>query len=83
MSEAWLKPAQLAERYSLSRSAVYRGLREGRIPGTRVLGAWRTQPAALREWEANLSRVPAPSRNQSSDFREDVARLRRERPQSG
>lgn len=44
---AWLKPAEVAERFAVSKATIYRALREGRLPGVYVLGCWRIDPDEL------------------------------------
>jgi excisionase family DNA binding protein len=45
-----LKVAEAARLLRLSRSAVYRGLQDGRIPGFKVIGQWRLDQDELDAW---------------------------------
>ncbi len=62
MSEELLKPVEIAERWGVSRSWVYRAAEEGRIPHLRLGGAGgplRFSPAAIEHFEEQASR-PGP-----------------------
>jgi len=54
-----LKPEQVAERLNFSVSAVYRGLSEGKLPGEKMLGRWRTDPDELEEWRRSQRLKPS------------------------
>jgi len=76
--ESHLTPAQVAERLNLSYAAVARALREGRLPGRKVLGSWRIDPAELRDWIDGQQSLPR-SRKPSSrkEFLEEIRAVRR------
>ena len=60
MSEDLLKPMQIAERWGVSRSWVYRAAEEGRIPHLRLGGArgpLRFSPAAIDRFEEQARRT--------------------------
>ena len=52
-----LTPAQVAEYMQLSISTVYRALEDGRIPGTKLTGRWRTLRSQLED-RVRDNRVP-------------------------
>ena len=59
MSEELLKPTQIAERWGVSRSWVYRAAEEGRIPHLRLGGArgpLRFSPSAISRFEEQARR---------------------------
>ena len=59
MSEELLKPMQIAERWGVSRSWVYRAAEEGRIPHLRLGGAGgplRFSPSAIDRFEQQARR---------------------------
>ena len=72
----WLKPAEVAERFCVSKATIYRALREGRLPGIYVLGCWRIDPDELEEWIASHRTVPRP-RTTRDELMADVIALRR------
>lgn len=76
MKDALLTPAEVAERLQLSSGAVTRALREGRIPGFKLLGVWRVRCDELESWieSGRVSR-----RSDSDDFLAEVRRIREER----
>ena len=68
----YLTPLQVADKLQLSYGAVSRALREGRLPGYRVLGRWRISCAELESWiGSDHSRSP-----ESDDFLAEVRRVR-------
>lgn len=77
MGEPLLTPAQVADRLSLSTGAVTRALREGRIPGYKVLGVWRVSCAELESW-IESQRVPS-RQSEPSDFLAEVHSIRERR----
>lgn len=77
MSEALLTPAEVADRLALSTGAVTRALREGRIPGYKILGAWRISCAELESW-IESQRVPS-RQSEPSDFMAEVHSIREKR----
>lgn len=78
MRDSLLTPAEVADRLALSTGAVTRALREGRIPGYKILGAWRVSCAELEDWIGS-QRVSRQSRK--DDFLAEV-RERRESERS-
>jgi excisionase family DNA binding protein len=62
VSEELLKPLQVAERWGVSRSWVYRAAEEGRIPHLRLGGTGgplRFSPAAISHFEEQARRPGA------------------------
>ncbi len=55
----FLTPTQVAAELKLGKSTVYRGLEDGRIPGTKICGRWRTLRSQLVELVRD-GRVPMP-----------------------
>ncbi len=84
MSDEVLTPRQLAEVLQLGESTVYRALEDGRLPGEKICGRWRTLHSQLIE-RVRDDRVPAPragtdpmlrpSRQRAGRFRSKVAQL--------
>ncbi len=73
MSEELLKPMQIAERWGVSRSWVYRAAEEGRIPHLRLGGAGgplRFSPSAIDHFEEQ-SRRPSRIARVSGERRSD------------
>ena len=73
MSEELLKPMEIAERWGVSRSWVYRAAEEGRIPHLRlggVHGPLRFSPSAINRFEEQARR-PAISGDVSGGPRRD------------
>ena len=60
VSEELLKPVEIAERWGVSRSWVYRAAEEGRIPHLRLGGAGgplRFSPSAIDHFEEQARRA--------------------------
>jgi len=73
VSEELLKPMQIAERWGVSRSWVYRAAEEGRIPHLRLgggRGPLRFSPSAINHFEEQARR-PAGPRSLNDDPRRD------------
>jgi excisionase family DNA binding protein len=51
MSEKLLTPEQLAERWDVKKSQVYRLAREGRIPVVKIGKYYRFRVDAIERWE--------------------------------
>lgn len=73
MSEALLTPAEAADKLALSTATVTRALREGRIPGYKILGTWRISCAELESW---IESQRVDSRQSESDFLSEVRERR-------
>lgn len=73
MTDPLLTPAEVADRLSLSQGAVTRALREGRIPGYKLLGVWRVSCAELEDW---IESRRVDSRQSESDFLSEVRERR-------
>lgn len=83
----YLTVEEVASEFRLSESAVYRALRDRRLPGMKILGRWRIPRAALAEQtavehtiprRAEIDPMPAPRRRPPADtFRSKVVELRR------
>lgn len=78
MSESLLTPEQVAKRLNLSQGAVTRALREGRIPGYKVLGVWRISCAELEDW-IESQRVRPSRQSEPGDFLAEVRSIREQR----
>jgi len=78
VSDPLLTPAQVADQLCLSIGAVTRALREGRIPGFKLLGVWRVRRDELESW-IESSRVSRQSEDPGEDFLAEVHRIREER----
>lgn len=78
MSEPLLTPAQVADQLSLSIGAVTRALREGRIPGYKLLGVWRINAAELESW-IDSQRVPSRQSEPSNGLLAEVHSIREKR----
>lgn len=73
MSEDLLKPVQIAERWGVSRSWVYRAAEEGRIPHLRLggpRGPLRFSPSAINRFEEQARR-PSATRYLNDEPRRD------------
>ncbi len=78
-----LTVADVASYLSVSKSAVYRALEEGRLPGTKILGRWRTSWEELLEWRGSHRRFPGtreasdpmPRPGRRGSFRSQVTEL--------
>jgi excisionase family DNA binding protein len=88
-STDYLTVDEAAAEFRVSASALYRALREQRVPGVKILGRWRIsrkdfQAFASREARAARQRanpMPSPSRTRRSDgFRDKVMELRERTP---
>ncbi len=87
MSE-FLTPEELAAELKLGKSTVYRALEDGRIPGAKVCGRWRTLRSQLvelvRDGRAPASRaasdaMPAARVGPRSSFRSRALRMSEKR----
>jgi excisionase family DNA binding protein len=86
----YLTVEEAAAEFRVSESALYRALREQRLPGVKILGRWRISRAELLAHvlpEGRVSRrsemnpMPAPRRQRSEDgFRAKVLELRQRAP---
>ena len=74
---SFLTPAQVADKLALSAGAVTRALREGRIPGYKMLGVWRVSCAELESWIE--SRRVDSRQSEPSDFMAEVRQIRERR----
>lgn len=72
-----LTTTEVADRLSLSNGAVTRALREGRIPGYKLLGVWRVSCAELEDW-IESQRVDS-RQSEPSDFMAEVHSIRERR----
>jgi excisionase family DNA binding protein len=68
---AYLTPKEVAAKLQLALSTVYRGLEEGRLPGTKVENRWRTRAADLdalfdRPQARQSDPMPRPDRRRKS-----------------
>lgn len=70
MSGRYLTPQDVAERYQLSAAGVTRALREGRLPGVKILGRWRVDPRRLEQ------ALASPPQAEKEDVLAEVRRLR-------
>lgn len=79
MKGSFLTPAQVAERLQVSENGVRKALREGRMPGVKLLGTWRVEPQELAEWIESHRQPPRPSRRSTrADFLAEVRSIRSE-----
>lgn len=76
---------EAAAEFRISQSALYRALREQRLPGVKILGRWRVSRAELLTHARKASRLrtsarnpmPRPARQRPEGrFRATVAELR-------
>jgi excisionase family DNA binding protein len=80
----FLTPDDLAAELKLGKSTVYRALEDGRLPGTKVCGRWRTLRAQLAEAirdrripqaRSGSDPMPIASRRQVGSFRQRMEEL--------
>jgi excisionase family DNA binding protein len=88
----FLTPEQVAAELQLGRSTVYRALENGRIPGKKVCGRWRTLRSELvelvRDGRAPIPHsgddpMPGRRRRPAGNFRSKVVELSERRATVG
>lgn len=68
--QAYLSVDELAKRFGINATTVYRLTQRGRLPGFKVGSQWRFSPAILERWIASqlsLTRGKTRGRNRTSD----------------
>lgn len=70
-----LQVSDVAHRLSVSEAAVYRALREGRLPGVKLLGCWRVDPGELEGWIDSARVVPVARVQEPSEHEELKAQV--------